>query len=290
MLIIKNINKKYADGTHALKSVSLDLPKGMIGLLGPNGAGKSSLMRTLACLQKADDGQIRFDDIDLNQRPDSIRKILGYLPQYFGVYPHMSCYALLEHMAILKGVDKSKRAEQIASLLELTNLADVAHKKVATFSGGMRQRFGIAQALLGEPKLIIMDEPTSGLDPVERERLHNLLVAISKEKLVLLSTHIVEDIENLCHHVALMIKGEIIDDADVKSLIAPLDGQVWLSATKPAAEPAKNDKTNILSQSYRHGQPSFRLLSEAKPTDDAILVPATLQDRYFFELQARGEI
>jgi ABC-2 type transport system ATP-binding protein len=283
MLTIKNINKKYADGTHALKDVSLHLPIGMIGLLGPNGAGKSSLMRTLACLQAPDDGQMIFDGIDLRQSPDELRKILGYLPQFFGVYPHMSCQALLEHMAILKGVDQSMSAKQIASLLALTNLTDVAHKKVATFSGGMRQRFGIAQALLGDPKILIMDEPTSGLDPVERERLHGLLVAISKEKLVILSTHIVEDIENLCHHVALLIKGEVIDSADVQTLIAPLEGYIWQTHIEPDA----NSGIKVLSKSYRFGEPSLRLYSKTKPTVDATLVEANLQDRYFFELLAK---
>ncbi|MDP4985681.1 ABC transporter ATP-binding protein [Pseudoalteromonas tunicata] len=283
MLSVKNINKKYADGTHALKDVSLNLPIGMVGLLGPNGAGKSSLMRTLACLQTPDDGQIIFDGIDLRQNPNELRKILGYLPQYFGVYPHMSCQALLEHMAILKGIDKTTRAHQIVSLLALTNLTDVAHKKVATFSGGMRQRFGIAQALLGDPKFIIMDEPTSGLDPVERERLHSLLVTISKEKLVILSTHIVEDIENLCHHVALLIKGEVIDSADVKTLITPLEGCIWQTHIEPDA----NSGIQVLSKSYRFGEPCLRLYSKTKPTANATLVKANLQDRYFFELLAK---
>jgi len=285
MLTITNINKKYADGTHALKNVSLNLPSGMIGLLGPNGAGKSSLMRTLACLQTPDDGQMLFDGIDLRKSPDELRKILGYLPQYFGVYPHMSCLALLEHMAILKGVDKNTRTEQITSLLALTNLTDVAHKKVATFSGGMRQRFGIAQALLGDPKIIIMDEPTAGLDPVERERLHSLLVAISKEKLVILSTHIVEDIENLCHHVALLLKGEVIDSADVKTLISPLDSCIWQTNTESQLE----NGAKVLSKSYRFGQPSLRIHSRTQPTKEATLVEATLQDRYFFELLAREQ-
>lgn len=285
MLTIININKKYEDGTHALKGISLSLPNGMIGLLGPNGAGKSSLMRILACLQTPDDGQIIFDGIDLRQSPDELRKILGYLPQYFGVYPHMSCQALLEHMAILKSVDKKVRAKQIASLLELTNLTDVAHKKVATFSGGMRQRFGIAQALLGNPKIIILDEPTSGLDPVERERLHSLLVEISKKNLVILSTHIVEDIENLCHHVALLIKGEVIDSADVKTLIAPLEGCIWQTHIEPELE----SDVKVLSKSYRFGAPSLRLYGKNKPTIDATLVEASLQDRYFFELLAKEE-
>jgi len=283
MLTIKNITKTYADGTKALNNISLNVPCGMIGLLGPNGAGKSSLMRTLACLQTPDSGEMIFNGIDLTQSPEQLREVLGYLPQYFGVYPHMSCQSLLEHMAILKGIDRVTRDQQIKSLLELTNLTNVANKKVATFSGGMRQRFGIAQALLGDPQIIIMDEPTAGLDPVERERLHNLLVAISKEKLVLLSTHIVEDIENLCHHVALILKGKIIDSADVKSLIAPLDGCIWQTHKEPGA--GKN--VQVISKSYRFGEPSLRIYSKTQPSSDAISVEATLQDRYFFELMTQ---
>jgi ABC-type multidrug transport system ATPase subunit len=285
MLTINNINKRYSDGTHAIKNISLTFQPGMIGLLGPNGAGKSTLMRILACLQTPDDGQLSFNGINLLEEPDQLRKVLGYLPQYFGVYPHMSCQALLEHMAILKGVNSELSVLQIPSLLELTNLTDVASKNVSTFSGGMRQRFGIAQALLGNPQIIIMDEPTSGLDPVERERLHNLLVEISKEKLVILSTHIVEDIENLCHHVALLIKGKVIDSADVKTLIAPLKGLVW----ETRIEPTPDENIKILSKRYRFGQPYFRLYSKSKPTEDANLVQESLQDRYFFELLAREE-
>jgi ABC-type multidrug transport system ATPase subunit len=283
MLTINNLNKTYNDGTHALRNISLTLPSGMVGLLGPNGAGKSSLMRTLACLQLPDTGQIEFNDINIIESPTALRSVMGYLPQYFGVYPNMSCLALLEHMAILKRLDKQTRQQQIPELLELTNLTDVAHKKVATFSGGMRQRFGIAQALLGNPKLLIMDEPTAGLDPSERERLHDVLVSISADKLILLSTHIVEDIENLCHHVALILNGEIIHHGDVKSLIAPLDGCIWQTslATK------HHDNSTIINKTYRHGVPSSRVYSQVKPAEDAILVEAKLQDRYFFELQSK---
>ncbi len=286
MLTINNINKTYSDGTHALKNVSLNLPAGMIGLLGPNGAGKSTLMRTLACLQTPDSGQMEFAGIDLKHNPDGLRKILGYLPQYFGVYPHISCQALLEHIAILKGMAKQARQTQIPQLLELTNLTTVANKKVATFSGGMRQRFGIAQALLGDPKLLIMDEPTAGLDPVERERLHNVLVSISKNKLVLLSTHIVEDIENLCHHVALIFAGKVTDSANVKSLIAPFDGHIWQTEVLPGP----NSGALLLSKSFRFGTPSFRLYSKQKPSDKAVLVEARLQDKYLFDLLEQEQI
>lgn len=279
MLSISQLSVTYADGTQALRDINLQLPSGMVGLLGPNGAGKSTLMRTLACLQPSDSGQIAFAGINVLQQPQALRQQLGYLPQYFGVYPHMSCYALLQHMAVLKGIhDKAKQKQQIDSLLQLTNLSSVANKSVATFSGGMRQRFGIAQALLGDPQLLIMDEPTAGLDPTERERLHALLVSISQHKLILLSTHIVEDIENLCPFVALINQGQIIESGAVQSLITPLQGRVWQSATRPA------DNQPILSASYRFGLPVYRLLSERQPSAEAIPVTATLQDRYFFEL------
>ena len=279
MLTINHLSVTYPDGTKALQDISLQLPAGMVGLLGPNGAGKSTLMRTLATLQQPDSGQISFDGIDIAARPDDLRQQLGYLPQYFGVYPHMSCIALLQHMAVLKGIhDKTEQQRQIESLLELTNLTAVAKKTVASFSGGMRQRFGIAQALLGNPKLLIMDEPTAGLDPAERERLHALLVSISQQKLILLSTHIVEDIENLCPYVALINQGRIVASGAVQSLIAPLQSRVWQSASRP------EDDSSILSSSYRYGLPIYRLLSEQKPRADAVEVNATLQDRYFFEL------
>ena len=283
MLSMKQVSKTYSDGTHALKGISLELPYGMIGLLGPNGAGKSTLMRTLACLQYADKGMIIFDGIDLKSDPDKLRNCLGYLPQYFGVYPNMSCFALLEHMAILKGLSKEARKKQIPELLKLTNLYDVSHKRVDKFSGGMKQRFGIAQALLGNPKIIIMDEPTSGLDPVERAKFQNLLVEISKEKLILLSTHIVEDIENLCNHVAILMDGEIVDSNDVKSLIEPLAGHIW----QTYEEPKQSKYVIILNKTYRYGLPVFRLYSKTKPCPQASPLTPTLQDRYFYELQLR---
>ncbi|KXI28292.1 ABC transporter ATP-binding protein [Paraglaciecola hydrolytica] len=283
MLSIRQLSLTYADGTQALRDINLQLPHGMVGLLGPNGAGKSTLMRTLACLQTADKGDIQFNDIDVIKQPMALRQKLGYLPQYFGVYPHMSCRVLLQHMAILKGLnDKTSQKHQIDSLLELTNLTAVANKAVSTFSGGMRQRFGIAQALLGDPKLLIMDEPTAGLDPAERERLHSLLVNISQEKLILLSTHIVEDIENLCPYVALINEGQIVESGAVQQLLLPLQGKVWQSPVQPATQ------CLLLSKGYRFGQPLYRLFAEQSPCAGAIVVEANLQDRYFFELAHRG--
>ena len=285
MLTLTNINKKYADGTQALSDISITLPTGMVGLLGPNGAGKSSLMRTLACLQSVDNGQVNFNGLDVLQHPDEMRKQLGYLPQQFGVYPNMSCIALLEHIAILKGLGRKDRKQQISELLALLNLSQFANKKVSHFSGGMKQRFGIAQALLGDPKLIILDEPTAGLDPAERESLNNLLVTISKQRLVLLSTHIVEDIENQCHFVAMINQGRLIQSGEVDALIKPLHGYVWLLKSLPTALP---QGAVVLSQSYRYGKPLFRVYARVAPAEHAIPAEVTLQDTYFYELRSRG--
>jgi len=285
MLTLTNINKKYADGTHALNDVNIRLPAGMVGLLGPNGAGKSSLMRTLACLQSVDNGHVDFDGLDVLQHPEQMRKQLGYLPQQFGVYPNMSCIALLEHIAILKGLNKKDRKQQISELLALLNLSPFANKNVSHFSGGMKQRFGIAQALLGSPKLIILDEPTAGLDPAERESLNNLLVTISQQRLVLLSTHIVEDIENQCHFVAMINQGQLIQSGEVAALINPLYGCVWLLDTLPSELPKES---LVLNKSYRYGKPSFRVYATTTPAESAIPAEATLQDSYFYELKARG--
>lgn len=282
MLTIRHLSLTYPDGTKALRDVNLQLPTGMVGLLGPNGAGKTTLMRTLACLQIPTQGTLQFADIDLIKHPMKLRQCLGYLPQYFGVYPHMSCYALLTHMAVLKGINnKTQQKQQIERLLALTNLSNVAGKSVATFSGGMRQRFGIAQALLGNPRLLILDEPTAGLDPTERLRLHSVLVSISHERLILLSTHIVEDIENLCPYVALIEQGRIIESGDVAHLLKPLQGRVWQSPHPPANE------GQLISESYRFGQPVYRVFADIQPHADASPSDATLQDRYFFEVSSQ---
>ncbi|XQW86417.1 ABC transporter ATP-binding protein [Thalassotalea piscium] len=284
MLKLTQINKTYADGTRALHDVTLTIPSGMVGLLGPNGAGKSSLMRTLACLQQPDTGSIVFDGLDVLAQPHALRLQLGYLPQSFGVYPNMSCRTLLQHIAVLKGVDKSASQTQIEHLLEVVNLSSVAHKRVVNFSGGMRQRFGIAQALLGDPKLIIMDEPTAGLDPMERESLNQLLVNISDQRLVLLSTHIVEDVENLCHHVAIINKGAVIESGNVEQLLASLENKIWQINALADSFPTKQ----ILSKSYRYGKSSFRVYSEKKPSENATQVSTTLQDKYFYQLNQQG--
>lgn len=280
MLSIKNLDKTYADGTHALNNVSLELPTGMIGLLGPNGAGKSSLMRTIACIQSPTKGEIHFNGTDVLNDPMSLRKQLGYLPQSFGVYPHMSCKAMLNYLASLKGINKHDADNQIEQLLSLTNLSHVAHKKVANFSGGMKQRFGIAQALLGDPKLIILDEPTAGLDPEERDKFNQLLVTVSQERLILLSTHIVADVENLCNHVAIIHQGCKIAEDNVHNLIAPLQNKVWTVSN----EPTLNNAQRLLSRTFKYSKPIYRIYSDEKPASDAQRVEATLQDRYFFEI------
>lgn len=284
MLHINQLHKTYPDGTAALRGLDLNASCGIFGLLGPNGAGKSSLMRTIATLQQPDSGQISFNGVDVFAEPQQLRRQLGYLPQEFGVYPHLSCRALLEHIAVLKGMtDRQRRRQQIDELLAITNLTKVAHKAVAHFSGGMRQRFGIAQALLGDPKLLILDEPSAGLDPLERQQLHNLLAQISLDRLVLLSSHIVDDIEQLCRQVAIMLHGQIVLQGDTTALIAPLHGQIWSYSGEPDRLPPQ---TQLLQQSYLRGVPQRRLYAAACPGEGFSPVSASLQDCYFLTLAA----
>jgi ABC-2 type transport system ATP-binding protein len=285
MIDISKVNKVYSDGTQALNSISLSFRKGMVGLLGPNGAGKSTLMRTIACLQKPDSGKIKLNGTDIVHKPELMRQTLGYLPQYFGVYPHMSCLALLRHIATLKGLSKAQQQKQIPDLLELTNLSHAANKKVSVFSGGMRQRFGIAQALLGDPKVVIMDEPTAGLDPMEREKLHELLVTISADKLILLSTHIVEDVENLCQNVTLMFDGSIAASGAIPDLLLPLKDRIWRIKRKDALSlPAHHV---VLSRQFTHGQSEWRVLADDIPCDFAEPSLPTLQDLYFSHIKQK---
>lgn len=284
MLQIQQLTKTYPDGTAALRGLNLHAGQGMFGLLGPNGAGKSSLLRTIATLQQADSGNIQFEDVDVLKNPQQLRRQLGYLPQEFGVYPYISCRSLLEHMAVLKGlVHKSSRQQQIEALLAQTNLTAVADKAVAHFSGGMRQRFGIAQALLGDPKLLILDEPSAGLDPEERQQLHNLLAEISRDRLVLLSSHIVDDIEQLCRQVAIILRGQIILQGDTTAMIAPLQGQIWAYQGELATLPPQ---TQLLQRSYLRGVPQQRFHAPSCPGEGFSAVTASLQDRYFLTLAA----
>jgi len=287
-LKIENLSKTYANGVKALNNVSLTMSNGMFGLLGPNGAGKSSLMRTLATLQEPTNGIVTFNAINIIENPQEMRNHLGYLPQEFGVYPKISAYELLDHIAVLKGIQNKKdRKNQIISLLQQTNLYQHRKKYVSTFSGGMRQRFGIAQALLGAPKLIIVDEPTAGLDPEERNRFHNLLSEIGENVIVLLSTHIVEDVSDLCSNMAIMGEGQIISQGIPSELIKELEGEIWQRTIKKRELEAFKTAFNVLSTHLHSGEIRLRVLSENKPESGFELVNPNLEDVYFSTLTTK---
>lgn len=282
MLEVRNLGKTYRGGVTALDGIDLSIPVGMFGLLGPNGAGKSTLMRTLAAIQLPDCGTIMFDGNDVLADPVALRRRLGYLPQSFGAYPHASCKTMLRHMAVLKGLpDDAVTARRIDNLLDLTNLAAHAGRAVTTFSGGMRQRFGIAQALLGDPALLILDEPTAGLDPEERMRLYNLLSQLSGERVVLLSTHIVDDVEQLCREVAIMQGGKVAARGATATLVLELVGRIWESPT--AASPKSS--ATLLSTTFRSGTPVHRYFANSHPGEPFVPAAPSLEDRYFLELQ-----
>ncbi len=282
MLEISNISKTYENGVKALQDVSLSIDNGMFGLLGPNGAGKSTLLRTIATLQDADSGNISFDGHDVLNDPQFLRNQLGYLPQEFGVYPKISAWDLLHHFAVLKGItNKRQRDEQVGALLEQVNLIEAKKRAVASFSGGMRQRFGIAQALLADPKLIIVDEPTAGLDPEERNRFHNLLSEIGENIVVLLSTHIVEDVRDLCSRMAILAGGQIIASGLPQDLIDVLGGRVWQKTiAKERVVDYRADHTVLSSQLYT-GKVRLRVLADICPEDGFSAATATLEDVYF---------
>lgn len=285
MLEVRNLGKTYRGGVIALDGIDLAVGPGMFGLLGPNGAGKSTLMRTLAAIQLPDRGAIRFAGIDALADPAALRRRLGYLPQTFGAYPYASCRTMLRHIAILKGLaDDQATAQQIDHLLDLTNLTADAHRAVTTFSGGMRQRFGIAQALLGDPALLIFDEPTAGLDPEERMRLYNLLSQLSGDRVLLLSTHIVDDIEQLCSEVAILQSGRVIAQGKTAALVASLSGKVW--ETAEAAPPGST--AILLSTAYRRGTPVRRYFAPTSPGPAFTPAQPSLEDRYFLALQGQS--
>lgn len=287
MLTIKNLSKTYSNGVKALNNVNLNIDKGMFGLLGPNGAGKSSLMRTIATLQQADEGSISFNDIDVSKNPEEIRKRLGYLPQDFDVYPRISAYDLLDHMAILKGLDsKKERKESVEGLLAQTNLWDSRKKSVSTFSGGMRQRFGIAQALLGNPELIIVDEPTAGLDPEERNRFHNLLSDIGENKVVILSTHIVDDVEELCSKLAILADGKIQVAGNPSELVDKLQGKVWRKIITKDQLTNHQKEFDVISTRLKAGNTVIHTLSDDQPSEGFEALTGDLEDVYFSTLFA----
>ena len=282
MLDIKNLTKTYTGGVRALDGVTLNIPKGMFGLLGPNGAGKSTLMRTLATLQAPDDGSVTFGDIDVIRQPKALRATLGYLPQDFGVYPRMSAHAMLDHLAVLKGLTNARERKAVVdALLEQTNLKQHANKSVASYSGGMRQRFGIAQALLGDPQLIIVDEPTAGLDPEERNRFHNLLSEIGENVVVILSTHIVEDVADLCPKMAIMNSGRIVAQGAPGELIAGLDGRVWARTVAKPDLPTLRTRFNVISERLTMGQVLVRVLADTDPGEGFAAASPDLEDVYF---------
>ena len=286
MLEIRSLSKTYANGVQALKDVTLDIPRGMFGLLGPNGAGKSTLMRTIATLQDPDHGSIHLDGLDVLADKDGARRRLGYLPQEFGVYPKVSAEAMLDHFAVLKGVTvRKERKELVQALLQQVNLWNVRKRKLGTFSGGMRQRFGIAQALIGQPSLIIVDEPTAGLDPEERNRFLNLLAEIGENTVVILSTHIVEDVTDLCPRMAIIASGQVRLAGEPREAIRSLEGRIWRKRVDKAELGEVIQQHAVLSSRLVGGQPVVHVLAETDPGEGFAAVPANLEDVYFGELR-----
>jgi ABC-2 type transport system ATP-binding protein len=286
-LEIKNLSKRYDNGVQALDDVSLSIPRGMFGLLGRNGAGKSTLMRIVATLQEADSGSVRLGDLDVLHDRDTVRRCLGYLPQEFGLYPKVSALDLLDHLARLKGVGGSRaRREVVEALLRRTNLFEARHRRLGGFSGGMKQRFGIAQALLGDPKLIIVDEPTAGLDPEERARFHGLLSEIGEEVVVILSTHIVSDVSDLCQRMAILHEGRVLYAGDPLALVARLRGRLWQRFIDKQDLQAVKKEHQLISTRRLAGKLLVRVYEERQP--DASFEPVTpdLEDFYFFAIQS----
>ena len=281
-LSIKNLSKTYPNGVKALNNVSIEIENGMFGLLGPNGAGKSSLMRTLATLQEADSGSTYLDDIDILNSPTELRQVLGYLPQEFGVYAKITAEQLLDHMCVLKGISNRKeRKELVGYLLQKVNLYDKRNKSVKGFSGGMKQRVGIAQVLIGSPKLIIVDEPTAGLDPGERNRFHNLLADVGKEVIILLSTHIVDDVRELCSKFAVMNQGEIVYRGTPKDAISELKGKVWQKSIEREELEEHQKNHQVISDKMIAGKPVIHAFSDINPSDGFNLVEPSLEDFFF---------
>ena len=287
MLTIENLTHVYGNGVRALDNVSLTIPKGMFGLLGPNGAGKSTLMRSIATLQTPTSGSIRFGDIDVIKDPEQLRRVLGYLPQDFGVYPRVSAYDMLDHMAVLKGVSNGRdRKQTVEALLNQVNLWPVRGKALAGFSGGMRQRFGIAQALIGNPELIIVDEPTAGLDPEERNRFLNLLAEVGENVVVILSTHIVEDVTDLCPRMAVLAGGKIQLEGSPLELTHALEGRVWRKTIDKAELADHQTRYNVISTRLFAGRTVMHVLSDANPGDGFERAPGGLEDVYLATVNA----
>jgi len=284
-LVINNLSKTYNNGVKALQDVSLEIPKGMFGLLGPNGAGKSTLMRTIATLQDADKGTIHLDNKNVQHQKNSVRKVLGYLPQQFGVYPKMTAETLLNHLAVLKGItSKKERKEIVESLLHKTNLYDVRKHNLGGFSGGMKQRFGIAQALLNNPKLLIVDEPTSGLDPKERNRFYNLLSDISKNTIVLFSTHIVDNVKELCNNMAIINKGQVVLQGKPLELINDLKGKIYEKQIHRTELDQYKKEYTVINDKLFLGKPIIQVYSETSLDNGFRPIKAGLEEVYFLQI------
>jgi ABC-2 type transport system ATP-binding protein len=290
-LTISNLSKTYPNGVKALDDINIELSNGMFGLLGPNGAGKSSLMRTLATLQEADSGSAFLGDIDIFKNPTELRKVLGYLPQEFGVYPQITASQLLDHIAILKGISNGKERKNLVEyLLQKVNLFDKRHQKVKGFSGGMKQRVGIAQALIGNPKLIIVDEPTAGLDPGERNRFHNLLADVAEDVIIILSTHIVDDVTELCSNMAIMNTGKMVYQGTPQNVISELNGKVWQKIIeRNEIDDYKNNHT-VISDKMVAGKPLIHVLSDSNPGNGFQSVTPNLEDVFFSKINVSEKV
>jgi len=284
-LAISDLSKTYPNGVKALTRVSLDIRTGMYGLVGPNGAGKSTLMRTLATLQEADSGSITLDGLDVLKQKDAVRRLLGYLPQEFGLYPKVTAMDMLKHIAVLKGVTaRGERNDLVTALLQQANLYEVRKKKLGTFSGGMKQRFGIALALLGSPKLIIVDEPTAGLDPTERNRFLNLLSSIGQNVIVILSTHIIDDVRELCTRMAIINEGKVLLETQPQTAIDGIAGRIWTRAIDAAELPSYQERLTVVSTHLVAGRTQIRVHAEVAPDASFAPTEANLEDVYFLEL------
>jgi len=281
-LKITNLSKTYSNGLKALNNINLEINSGMFGLLGPNGAGKSSLMRTISTLQEADSGSIMLDDLDMLKKKDEVRKLLGYLPQDFGFYPKVSAWDMINHFAILKGIDNPKERKEVCeALLNQTNLWEARKRNIGDYSGGMRQRFGIAQALLGNPKLVIVDEPTAGLDPMERNRFHNLLSEIGENIIVILSTHIVEDVRNLCSNMAIMNQGQVLLYGKPTQAIDDMKGKIWVKLIDKEQLEEHRKNFRVISTKVVEGKIQVHVYHESQPDASFTAVTADLEDVYF---------
>jgi len=290
-LTINSLSKTYSNGVNAIKDVSLVLENGMFGLLGPNGAGKSSLMRTIATLQEADKGTVFLDDLDVLKNKTRVRQLLGYLPQEFGVYPKISAERMLDHIAQLKGVgNAAERKELVGSLLENVNLSRDRKKHLGTYSGGMKQRFGIAQALIGNPRLIIVDEPTAGLDPAERNRFYNLLSQLGEKTIVILSTHIVEDVSTLCSNFAIICQGEVLYSGNPDNAVNELEGKIFSKEISQSELPEYQRKYNVISTQLKTGRLHIRILQETAPGEEFAQAASNLEDVYFSNIATRVDV